>query len=1380
MSSSPLRVAVVQLATRPADRVGDRTPMADEPYALGYLGIDGPEFSDLAMRAELSSKTIGRLRRDSTRRYRSSLDEKLRQILRYLFLNDVSIVVLTTELLPFESLSAISDFTTRMTVVGRIAPGGVDPAEARARFSAEWIGSETRKHGWSFTFSPLANYFGRAGTWPRQVDVTPSLDGPRVSVSIVGSDRPLSTGASTESPDLVVALGSSNVPALTTTSHGAQIAAVVAASARAGGSTIVPARSASGRSRIAALGEQSEGLLVADLPLRSGTERGRRVSLWTRAPVLYAERDEDVVELIGALSELSQQGKVSRTELDEVRERFAPAFRRPGRHTRALLRAIHQIRGDERIPPRLLRSPVLPDSVMAPEELEYQGVEAVLPQARRLLEDPRASAASQTSLREAVSELTECQAALAPYVRPELRTLAHRVPEVPGSATGQREHWIFYATLTAFDPSELDRALARQLTMLRTLARLGRFQLSITYRLLTMRSESRDLEAVFEVVCRLDDGSEELAQELRETFGELVHAAFVGIYGLQFSFERPSFEDDDDSDTRLARPRYQVELLPVVHQRRPAAFAGRPDWGYVVDYLRSLSFRTVIEMQCRASGTLEEDGGAGGELDETRLASSEWAAKDLAEDSALEAVVAAAGHEARSLELRILIGADEPIPASLSELLAVELGGGERIEARLLPLPAQEAQLAGGARRISPGAALRVFHPPFGEFFQATGLGRRPRDLPTGRSSFPLVGTMLGYARRTHAKADRWIPVRISAEDRVRHMYVLGRTGTGKTNLLKTIAASDLATPGRGLAVIDPHGDLAQHVMNSLPRLRLSDAHLLDFSDPDVVPTINPLLFDKTNHLHRSRAIQEVIELLRSRIFHQWTGPRFDQMVRLALETLLDDGYDTTPSLIEVPLLFTDEDFQQHVRSGISDPDLAARWSFHDRIKQSREYAETVDWATSKFDDISRDETLRCVLGGSRNSVDFDQVLSKNQILIVHVPESVVGRQAADLIGSLVLLRLRLALYGRGFATTEGRHQGEFSVIVDEFQKFATANFDELVAEARKFGVGFTLAHQNLEQLREFSTFMGGTQEQLLRSILGNVGSFVIFGVGAPEAEVLATQLGVPAEVLMSVCRHRALARLTIDGVETATFTLRTAYAAPRTNPRMLDDLRNEQLLRGLLRRRDEAIFELEERVRLVKRDATVRHTEDELAARPAPRSSFLDEWLERRRRTPQLRAAQVADDDDEFDDDESGLDQAAGRRIAHTIVQDVRRVSARSWDELVGPFFALATAAERLGIDEGSVLELAEKRALLVLRTRRATPVVPQFQIVDGTVLPGLERVLDAFRDALVDGWTLSAWLMKERDVLSGSSVAGWLRTDGDVEMAVRVAELAASRFAR
>lgn len=424
--------------------------------------------------------------------------------------------------------------------------------------------------------------------------------------------------------------------------------------------------------------------------------------------------------------------------------------------------------------------------------------------------------------------------------------------------------------------------------------------------------------------------------------------------------------------------------------------------------------------------------------------------------------------------------------------------------------------------------------------------------LTLDKNEFPISGVKLGATTIHRGQKSSNIDVRLSDIDRLRHLYILGKTGTGKTNLLKSMASQDVKVEGRGVTVIDPHGDLVEFLLHEIPNQRIKEVTLIDLYQTDFLPVLNPLDIDKTDLNLRDRTIQEVIWLMRSRVYHEFTGPRFDDLTRLVLLTMFDKGYPVPPSLVEISRILMDEALQLALFHLVEDEDLKEKLRFLGRIKDGRDYGDLIHWVTSKFDDIANDSTLRVVFGGAKSSFKIKDTVNNNGILLVRIPESVIGSMASDLIGSLVLLQLRMAIMKRGIINNPKNYH---YVYVDEFQNFANSDFFRLIAEGRKFGVSFALANQNLEQLREFRTYTGLHEQRLINAILGNVGNLVAFNMGAIDASLLSNQFSLSVRELMQIDRYEAVAKLVVNGFETQPFTLRTEEAVSGNNSMYSDHI---------------------------------------------------------------------------------------------------------------------------------------------------------------------------------------------------------------------------------
>jgi hypothetical protein len=1062
-------------------------------------------------------------------------------------------------------------------------------------------------------------------------------------------------------------------------------------------------------------------------------------------PLLYTALDGTAVSISQELRGLSRPRTDARFLAMRLSERYDAHVEQNDRERSYLEIATKQLTRDARVAPHLAQPLFLPDPVLTPGELEYRALGSVL----SALQDAMSRAGSDSPLTQLLKGDWEAighhQDELVAQVRHSRRRLEHQV-----SSEGVTQHFLFHATLKSFSPDseEIKRSLIRQAKLLQVLNSLSDYRIELHYRFYTAFARSGELGARFEVEATAEDCDAAEAASLRESFGELIHAAFVGAYSLTFTFALPEARPGEERNLR--HPRFERQ---VVRGRRAdgfQSFLGRPDWGYIVDYLLTLDHPVAINLRARAGGRANAP---------VVSAGVEWPA--VGEESAarvLDDVLHRVGQAQEQIQLLISVGSNQEISPTLMNLVGTQVSGGAGFE-----VTDANATLESERIRMPLAEAFAVFHAPYGEFF-ARRMGHHVTRIPSTVDSFPVAGIELGMAHRAHAKADRKISVRIPEIDALRHIYVVGRTGSGKTNFLRGLATQHLVSPGTGLAIIDPHGDLASHVLNSVPPARVEEVVTVDVTDPEYMPVLNPLEFDASDALARSRVVQDVLDLIKQRLYHEWSGPRFDEVVRLALDTMLDPGYPAAASLTDMPRVLTDERLQAALIKRLRDPELIARWEFQKRLSNSREYPELMDWVVSKFDEISRDETLRMIFGGERNTVDIEEVVANNGILIVRLPEAEVGRQAAETVGSLVLQQLRRALLRRKPSGVGGH----FFVYVDEFQKFATTAFAELVAEARKYGVGIVLAHQNLEQLRIFSPQSGERDQSLLSAILGNVGSMICFGVGAPDTQILAAQLGVSGDAVAGIGRYEALARISVDGAWVPAMSLVTQFNEPRLDPRRQDEVREYQISVEQVFPRSGILRQIESR--RVSLGALLDDGGQEPRMQvPTPASSFLEGW--RKKRQVATRTATDESGEDNKTGSNGANAQERGEPSDASRVPDVVTPGSTSgvpdpppsepsgWAELVGPVVRLERLAEILGEPVEVLRGRAELGRLLILRTRRGTEVVPASHFADGALLPGLEEVLEPLAYTGWSAWSRAGWLATPLVGLGDKTIIEWLR---------------------
>lgn len=380
----------------------------------------------------------------------------------------------------------------------------------------------------------------------------------------------------------------------------------------------------------------------------------------------------------------------------------------------------------------------------------------------------------------------------------------------------------------------------------------------------------------------------------------------------------------------------------------------------------------------------------------------------------------------------------------------------------------------------------------------------------------------------------------IRPADLPRHIHVIGRTGTGKSTLLEHLLAEALER-GMGCGVIDPHGDLAERVLDLVPRSRTNDVVLVDPACTLYPPGLNLLAgaTPETRHLIASG----VLAVFR-KVFHEYWGPRLEHVFRQTLLALLEVRGTT---LLGVLRMLADERFRSEIVRQISDPLVAFYWR-HEFTQYPRAFlAEVVAPVQNKVAAALSAPPVRRMLGQRRTTIQLREVIDEGRILIVDLSKGRLGEESSMLLGAALTTGLQLAAYARADAPPASKRL--FLLVVDEFANFVTESFAELLSEARKYALALVLAHQHLGQL----------DDELAASVLGNVGTTVAFRLGGEDAEILAREFApeLSAEDLVRLGRHQIAIRLAVDGMTSRPFTATTLPPrAPESLPRHAEVIR--------------------------------------------------------------------------------------------------------------------------------------------------------------------------------------------------------------------------------
>ncbi len=404
--------------------------------------------------------------------------------------------------------------------------------------------------------------------------------------------------------------------------------------------------------------------------------------------------------------------------------------------------------------------------------------------------------------------------------------------------------------------------------------------------------------------------------------------------------------------------------------------------------------------------------------------------------------------------------------------------------------------------------------------------GAAPLELPA--EGLYLGGTSYqGAQKKVYLKRD----------DRRRHLYVLGQTGTGKSEFLKSLAYQDILA-GEGTCFIDPHGDTVEDLLKMVPEERVNDVVYFDPGDSAHPPGLNIMEAETEEGKHL--AINAFIALLYKLYDPNRTGvmgPRLERAIRNVMLTAMSEKGNT---LIEVVRLLTDPAYAATKVPLIADPMVKRYWT--DELAQTSDFhkSEVLGYFVSKFDRFVTEHLMRNIIGQSVSSFNFRQAMDQRKILLVNLAKGKIGEENSNFLGLIMVPRILTAAMSR--VDTPEAQRPDFYLYVDEFQNFTTPDFVQILSEARKYRLNLTVANQ----------FIGQLSDEIKNAVFGNVGTAISFRVGADDAEYLEKQFApsFSKSDLMNASLGHTYMRLLIDGVPSTPFSMATDWPAISSIPR--------------------------------------------------------------------------------------------------------------------------------------------------------------------------------------------------------------------------------------
>ncbi len=435
-----------------------------------------------------------------------------------------------------------------------------------------------------------------------------------------------------------------------------------------------------------------------------------------------------------------------------------------------------------------------------------------------------------------------------------------------------------------------------------------------------------------------------------------------------------------------------------------------------------------------------------------------------------------------------------------------------------------------------------IFH------FPPNGIESSPHLKQSRATSSPApiglatTGTILG----TNEYRGQTTEIHLSDEDRLRHLYVIGQTGSGKSGMLRTLIDQDIRA-GNGVCFIDPHGNDVVDVLASIPPERYEDVIYFDPANIDRPFGLNMLEYDPQRPEQKSFIVNELLMIFRQLYgdVPESMGPAFEQYFRNATQLVMEDP-SSGSTLMDIGRVLSDAEFRNLKLSRSNNPVVNQFWTeIATKAEGEASLQNIVPYITNKFDEFTASDFMRPIIGQQESSFKFRELIDNKKILLVNLSKGRLGERNANLLGLIIVGKLFMAALSR--ADSVGTNFPPFYLYIDEFQNITTSSIPGILSEARKYKLSLTIAHQYLAQV----------DEKIRGAIFGNVGNMAVFRVGEEDAEFFSKQFAPVFTALdfVNIENRNAYARILAHGVPQKPFNMRTVDLR-QGNPEQVDDLR--------------------------------------------------------------------------------------------------------------------------------------------------------------------------------------------------------------------------------
>lgn len=431
-----------------------------------------------------------------------------------------------------------------------------------------------------------------------------------------------------------------------------------------------------------------------------------------------------------------------------------------------------------------------------------------------------------------------------------------------------------------------------------------------------------------------------------------------------------------------------------------------------------------------------------------------------------------------------------------------------------------------------------VFHLPT-QYVETPNIDwAQAKEMPPP-TNLPAEGIIIGESIYRGEKK----PVKIKTDDRRRHIFMIGKTGVGKTTLYTNMFEQDMRE-GRGCCFVDPNGDAIEDILGKVPENRLQDVILFDPADTEFPMGLNLLEWRTADE--KDFLIQESIQIF-YKLFDPTqmgiVGPQWEHWFRNAALTIMNQPGGGT--LIDVPRIFTDDAFRTKLISYVTDPIVKAFWT--QQLAKTADFhkSEMYNYFISKFGRFMTNDLMRNIIGQKKSSFNIRETMDQGKILLINLSKGQIGEVNSNLLGMILVSKIQMAAFSRADISEDNRK--DFYLYVDEFQNFTTDSFATILSEARKYRLNLSVANQYIAQLTE----------KIRDAVIGNAGTMICYRIGAADAEFMIKEFPqVTVEDMVNLDKYNTYSKLLIDGTPSKPFSMRGLKSEIVSNPEVREKAR--------------------------------------------------------------------------------------------------------------------------------------------------------------------------------------------------------------------------------